>query len=43
MYIISYEHDLEKLKNYENQIEPPEAMKAFFRYGDESLLSLLSY
>ena len=39
MYIITYEPNIEKLKDYEIQIKPPAEMAAFFRYGGESPLS----
>jgi len=40
MYIITYEPNIEKLKDYEiqTQIKPPAEMAAFFRNGGESPL-----
>jgi len=43
MYIIAYSYELENQKDYDLEIEPPEALASFFRDSGEHLLSPLSY
>jgi hypothetical protein len=43
MYIVTYSYELENQKDYDIEIDPPEAIASFFRDSGEHRLSPLSY